>query len=353
MQPIGMPFFQYFDLDGTPLQNGRLYFGTVNNNPETTPITVYWDAALTQPAAQPISTLNGFIVRDGVMAQLFVASDYSFTVRNNKGTLVTNAMNSAESSFGVMNKAIADATAAVVNIGQSIQNQLWTGFTTTGVSGSYVLTPSPALAAYGTSRWRYNVKFHVSGNGSDVINVSGLGNKSIKQYDSSGAKTSAKIVAGQISDIIYDGVDWVLLNTLSESKPGEFKLAASTIAPAGYLLCPNVITNISRTTYANLFAAIGTTWGVGDGSTTFGMPYFPDKSALLQGNGTLGYGVLTHGALLAHTHTSTYKGAVFQTGYGGGANFASVVSATTITTDSTGGTDNLAAGMGLAIYVKY
>jgi phage-related tail fiber protein len=29
---------------------------------------------------------------------------------------------------------------------------------------------------------------------------------------------------------------------------------------------------ISRTTYADLFAAIGTTFGVGDGSTTFGIP---------------------------------------------------------------------------------
>jgi hypothetical protein len=30
--------------------------------------------------------------------------------------------------------------------------------------------------------------------------------------------------------------------------------------------------NVSRTTYANLFVAIGTTWGVGDGATTFTLP---------------------------------------------------------------------------------
>lgn len=43
-----------------------------------------------------------------------------------------------------------------------------------------------------------------------------------------------------------------------------------TSAPAGYLLCYGQ--NVSRTTYANLFAVIGTTYGIGDGSTTFTLP---------------------------------------------------------------------------------
>ena len=40
--------------------------------------------------------------------------------------------------------------------------------------------------------------------------------------------------------------------------------------PAFTLLCDN--TAVSRTEYANLFARIGTAWGVGDGSTTFNLP---------------------------------------------------------------------------------
>lgn len=43
-------------------------------------------------------------------------------------------------------------------------------------------------------------------------------------------------------------------------------------APSGYLLCYGQA--ISRTTYADLFAAIGTTYGTGDGSTTFNLPDF-------------------------------------------------------------------------------
>jgi microcystin-dependent protein len=40
--------------------------------------------------------------------------------------------------------------------------------------------------------------------------------------------------------------------------------------PAGWLACNGAA--VSRTTYANLFAAIGTTYGAGDGSTTFNLP---------------------------------------------------------------------------------
>lgn len=40
--------------------------------------------------------------------------------------------------------------------------------------------------------------------------------------------------------------------------------------PAGFLYCNG--SEVSRTTYANLFTAIGTGWGIGDGSTTFNLP---------------------------------------------------------------------------------
>lgn len=45
---------------------------------------------------------------------------------------------------------------------------------------------------------------------------------------------------------------------------------AGTVVPDGFLLCNGAA--VSRTTYAKLFAAIGTKWGTGDGSTTFNLP---------------------------------------------------------------------------------
>lgn len=56
-------------------------------------------------------------------------------------------------------------------------------------------------------------------------------------------------------------------------KTGDLKMtAASTPGQAGWLLCDG--TAYSRTDYADLFASIGTTFGVGDGSTTFNVPNF-------------------------------------------------------------------------------
>jgi len=52
--------------------------------------------------------------------------------------------------------------------------------------------------------------------------------------------------------------------------PGVVAPYAGSAAPEGWLLCDG--SAVSRTTYAGLFAVIGTTYGSGDGSTTFNLP---------------------------------------------------------------------------------
>ena len=54
--------------------------------------------------------------------------------------------------------------------------------------------------------------------------------------------------------------------------PGEIIIWSTSTPPAGYLICNGAA--ISRTTYAALFHVIGTTWGAGDGNTTFNLPNF-------------------------------------------------------------------------------
>lgn len=51
---------------------------------------------------------------------------------------------------------------------------------------------------------------------------------------------------------------------------GDLKYWPTATAPAGYLECNGAA--ISRTAYAALFAVIGTTYGAGDGATTFNLP---------------------------------------------------------------------------------
>lgn len=86
---IVSPFPQFFDKQGSPLESGYVFIGTANANPETSAITAYWDSALTQPAAQPLRTSAGVIVRSGTPATVYVNSDYSMTVRDGTGAFVS------------------------------------------------------------------------------------------------------------------------------------------------------------------------------------------------------------------------------------------------------------------------
>lgn len=89
---------------------------------------------------------------------------------------------------------------------------------------------------------------------------------------------------------------------------GQIIMTGRASVPTGWLECNGAA--VSRTTYASLFTAISTTWGVGDGSTTFNLPdmrgYFPrgydngrgiDTGRVLASNQT--------DEFEAHTHTIT------------------------------------------------
>ena len=87
----------------------------------------------------------------------------------------------------------------------------------------------------------------------------------------------------------YNGdVDQVIDITVSEgAQPGDYKMIAGSTIPDGWLLCNGAA--VSRTTYAKLFAAIGTRYGSGNGSTTFNLPNFNGRHVLGTTNtGSLG-----------------------------------------------------------------
>jgi hypothetical protein len=81
----------FVDRAGKPLKNGYVWIGAANLNAITNPIAIYWDAALTQPAVQPVRTLNGYPANNGTPGRLYVNSDFSITVQDSKGTLVYSA----------------------------------------------------------------------------------------------------------------------------------------------------------------------------------------------------------------------------------------------------------------------
>lgn len=72
---------------------------------------------------------------------------------------------------------------------------------------------------------------------------------------------------------VCDGSSWTsIFSGSGGAMVGAIKMWAMNTAPTGYLECNGAA--ISRTTYSSLFAIIGTTYGVGDGSTTFNLPNY-------------------------------------------------------------------------------
>lgn len=76
-----------------------------------------------------------------------------------------------------------------------------------------------------------------------------------------------------------------------------------TSSPSGFLSCDGAA--VSRSTYATLYAAIGTTWGAGDGSSTFNLPDL--RAMFLRGTGTHGTQNMANGNDFAAPAVGTFE----------------------------------------------
>jgi microcystin-dependent protein len=180
--------------------------------------------------------------------------------------------------------------------------------------------------------------------GAAAINISGNGTSGqVVQSDGDGSFSYLTLATGFVSGMLMP--------------------YAGATAPSGWLLCYGQA--ISRTTYADLFTAIGTVYGTGDGSTTFNLPdlrgrvvagqddmggssanRLTDQTGGLNGD-TLGdtggseTHTLTEAQLPAHSHGNvvTNVSATFKTNTGdGGASVVQTISQSKATT-STGSGD--------------
>jgi len=118
--------------------------------------------------------------------------------------------------------------------------------------------------------------------------------------------------AGQVLTKTSGGTIWKTPSgggTTVDIPTGSITMFAGSTSPGGYLLCQGQA--VSRTTYADLFAVIGTTYGTGDGSTTFNLPNLQGRFALgksssyaLGSAGGASTVTLTTNQIPAHTHGS-------------------------------------------------
>lgn len=116
---IQPPYPIFTDIDGQPLENGYIWIGTANQDPQTNPITVYWDKGLTLVAAQPIRTTGGYPANSGTPARIYANGNYSIRVMNKNGSIVYSAAVATEQySEDVLSATIAsqaEAEAATSN----------------------------------------------------------------------------------------------------------------------------------------------------------------------------------------------------------------------------------------------
>ena len=119
----------------------------------------------------------------------------------------------------------------------------------------------------------------------------------------------------------YNGSRWSKLGfseTISAevaNSPGTLIYHSANTAPTGYIKANGAA--ISRTTYADLFTAIGTTYGAGDGSTTFNVPDlrgefmrgWDDSRGIDSGRA---FGSAQTDAMQGHRHNTTLDGNYFK-----------------------------------------
>lgn len=191
-----------------------------------------------------------------------------------------------------------------------------------------------------------------------IVDDQTTGSTTITIKTTAGGSAGVDSSRGNTLFVYSDGTNVKLAdsgNVTSSSKlviPGSIVAYAGTSSPSGYLFCDG--STISRTTYAALFAAIGTTWGAGDGLTTFNVPDL--QNMFVRGSGSSVVGTYEADSYLNHSHQITDPGHLHQyetrlgpsTAAGGPspANIATITNDTAINTtgitvnnSTTGGTE--------------
>ena len=116
----------------------------------------------------------------------------------------------------------------------------------------------------------------------DKVKLDGLGENATQAASGLMSKEDkAKLdglggVATQSANGLMSAADKTKLDGLVQAQIGSIALFSGSSIPTGYLLCDG--SALSREVYAELFDAIGTAWGEGDGETTFNLPDLTDKT---------------------------------------------------------------------------
>lgn len=178
-----------------------------------------------------------------------------------------------------------------------------------------------------------------------------------------GAQTVAGVKTFSSSPVIPDGA--AAQNPVSKAQldavipAGAVQFFATSTAPTGWLKANGAA--VSRTTYATLFAAIGTVFGVGDGSTTFNLPDLRGEfvRGFDDGKGTDSgrvFGSSQAGQMPSHYHVQEISGSTaggtFR-GPGSTGAFLGYSGSTTAAGGTENGSENRPRNIALLACIKY
>ena len=167
------------------------------------------------------------------------------------------------------------------------------------------------------------------------------------------------VVKGNCSNVDENGELDEQSNSKASAVVGTMQIFAGSTVPDGYLLCDGQA--VSRETYAALFAEIGTTWGEGDGSTTFNVPDMREVAPIGVGESTRTEG--THDTytlgefkddqLQSHTHSIRYWATTGGSNINGAAGGGLSSKSGTGNNDGRSGTVTRGKRIGVNYIIKY
>src|ERR1044072_5146663 len=143
--------------------------------------------------------------------------------------------------------------------------------TTGGSSTAFTLSYSTAPGAL-VDGMTHLVQFNAANGLAPTLNVNSLGATPLHYYSAGAWRVipTGLIDANETWRVAYNSSAGAYRLLALRNRTGEVVSFAGSTAPAGALLCYGQA--VSRTDYVGLFTVIGTTYGVGDGSTTFTLP---------------------------------------------------------------------------------
>lgn len=137
-----------------------------------------------------------------------------------------------------------------------------------------------------------------------TLNVSGNANLNVVATGTwNGNPIDATTYVSNLANVATSGDYNDLTNkpSIPSIPVGALHQFAGSSAPTGYLLCDGAA--ISRTTYSDLFGVVGTTYGSGDGSTTFNLPDLRQRFPIGVATSGTGSTIGSTGGTIDHIHT--------------------------------------------------